>query len=361
MKKLTVQFNKYFEKRISINVWRTAKEYDFLADDNTNVEIGQLVVVQSTISKKGYAVAEVIKIEENTDNLNHTKIISVVKSHGKLADELSKDIDKKFNYGALYLTDDDLYFHRHNSKYYESLSKQLSFILDKDLNDVNIIREAYIRNEFYTLRKQDTKSENCFEIDLITHKVYIAIEKHTLENKFEIDFDNLKFSENHNYIEKLKSIDFSEKIDLTEEKEEFDTLLNVIKGELNIEFFYKNNKGLREMLDDYVFMSTVEKLDFFEIVDKKDLFNEEIKNFIYENIDIYDTSYFHKDFDVILKSNINTVPESFSNVQNLISAKLEKIANVKLHVFRSIEDGIECNEYDEYNVIEYVDSFVEIQ
>lgn len=353
MKKITVQFNSRY--------YHSTKQYDFTANDNFDIKENELILVPSAIAESGYAVAKVEKIEEKTNDINHKKIINRVIPHGKLADELiNPEIFKTFSRGHLYIIKDMLYYK--GVKNDSSLAKELSLLLDKENYDMSVIRRIYTYNEFYTLRKQDVKTENCFEIDLITYKVYIAIEKYTLENEFETKFEDLEFSENFDYIDKLKSINFSEKLDLTEEKEEFDTLINTIKEELNIDFFYKNNKGLRESLDDYVFNynEDFEDLDFFEIVDREFLFSKEIKDFIRENIDIYDTGYFHKDIDIILKSDTDVIPEKFLNIKHLINKKLEKIANVKLHVFRSVEDSIECNEYDEYDVIEYVDSFVEI-
>lgn len=272
-----------------------SKMYNFITNDIT-IACDDLVCVTSPISKKGFAIAAVQEIEENTNDVEHIEIISKLKSCNALAQILS--IADKTTYFHIYLTQEEFYFRESN--YTNHITKQLSYLLDLEFDDYILISDNTIE-KYYKLTKSKIPSEDYFEVDLLIHKIYINIEELNLDNieckyhlknlTIEVDEEKNKFLKN-----KLETIYEFYDDDAPEHDDApllAKRIINETLNDDNIITYRHHGFHLKEMLDDYVFSHKHYDEDkdatFDFLVEKYNIFNDIVLESI-ERLDIYETS-----------------------------------------------------------------------
>ena len=190
MTKVTVKFN------------YDSKPYDFITDRN-NINIGDLVCVVSPVSESGLGIARVSDIEENTDDLNHSFILSKL----SFGPEIPKEFLSRNEYfnGQILLKDNELYFMNRKDKT-NDLQKNINFMLDYEIDSL-ILRKCLIRDKIYELRQVDSMNDKCIEIDLDATKIYIEVEEYNFDKDLNItDWRHFDFEYDNQYCEMPKDL-----------------------------------------------------------------------------------------------------------------------------------------------------------
>ena len=346
MNKLSLCFNPY-----------RSKTYDFITNDTT-IACDDLICVTSPVSEKGFAIAAVQEIEENTNDVEHIEIISKVKSCNALVHSLS--ITDKTTSFHIYLTKEEFYFRESN--YTNHIAKQLSYLLDLEFDDYILISDDTVE-KYYKLTKSKIPSENYFEVDLLIHKIYINIEEINLDNiEFEyylrdltIEIDEEKNEQLKNKLEAIYEFYDDDVPESDDASLLAKRIINETLNDDNIITYRHHGYHLEDKLDDYVFFYKQDDEDrdetFDFLVEKYNIFNN-IELEAIENVDIYETFIDSHTIEPLFLTSLSEEDKQKVDSKIPIEGKLLSAGQIDYTYFlESITEDYE-DEYDCYSITE---------
>lgn len=334
-----------------------SKTYDFITNDAT-IACDDLICVTSPVSEKGFAIAAVQEIEENTNDVEHIEIISKVKSCNALAQSLSI-VDETTSF-HIYLTKEEFYFRESN--YTNHIAKQLSYLLDLEFDDYILISDDIVE-KYYKLTKSKIPSENYFEVDMLIHKIYINIEEINLDNiecKYYLKDLTIEIDEekNEQIKDKLEAIYEFYDDDVPEHDDASllaKRIINETLNDDNIITYRHHGYHLEDKLDDYVFFYKQDDEDrdetFDFLVEKYNIFND-IELEAIENVDIYETFIDSHTIEPLFLTSLSEEDKQKIDSKIPIEGKLLSAGQIDYTYFlESITEDYE-DEYNCYSITE---------
>lgn len=280
--------------------------YSFLTTDNS-ITRRDLLLVPSPVAEKGLAIVHVHKIEENTNDLNHVKVISKVRAEGLATDLYSDWLIGSF---TTYATNERIYCLKDKRK--NHIVKYLSKVLDLDFEEYITIYNmvaydndgeyTYYKPRAYKLTKSRKQSNDCFIVDMLSHKVYINVEELQLNdkvsfvnylNEMEIDVDKEKSQILKNNLKSTYDIDETDDDTFSAPIFAKNIINNILNNDDVHTYRHHGYRG-RGGLDDYIFnykYYDLEKncdLNADELIKKYNIFNKDELATV-KDLDIYET------------------------------------------------------------------------
>lgn len=340
MNKLTVTFNNY-------------KSYNFITE-NTNIQENDFVLVMSPVSDSGFGVARVKEVEENTQDTYHKPIVSKLNMIGDIAQEVYENL-MFYDVNNILLKNENLFLMYNNRKEIAA-QKILSHLID-NICEYKIIKKYHVFDNFYKLELSDKISDNCIEIDYLTHKVYVNIKKYNYEFEpatwKEFKFEEIDYNLPKEFI--VSEIDdFEDAL-----SESIDIIKNTLsENDLRYRVTYSNED---DMLDEYVFdfksYNGDGDFDFEQMLEHYNIFPLKTKKFICDNVEsIYDSVVKPYTIDLILPIQIEA-PNKYKELESYLNKKYVKIAEVEITALEKYPDIYDRDEeefdYDTKTIIEF--------
>lgn len=324
MTKVTVRFN------------YDSKSYDFITDRN-DINIGDLVCVSSPVSESGLGIARVSSIEENTNGLNHSLILSKLNFGSEVPKEfLSRN--EYFN-GQILLKDNELYFMNRKDKT-NDLQKNINFMLDYEIDSL-ILRKCLTRDKIYELRQVDSMNDKCIEIDLDKTKIYIEVEEYNFDKDLNItDWGHFDFEYDNQYCEMPKDLI---EIEVEDIETTLDDAIDYLSEKLDIPIRYR----LKDCVEDNLGYYLEEMLSYYDIgcnenipllCKKISLSSKRIRETVLSNIEnSYKENIAAYTIELITSIEIE-VPGNYNHIKHLLQENYLQFAIIEVLAMQQSSD-----------------------
>lgn len=316
MTKLTVQFN------------YNSKTYDFITDIE-DINIDDIVCVKSPVSESGFGIARVVDIEENTNDLEHSSILSKI----RYGNEVPKEILERKEYvnGHLLVKDEQMYFMNGRNRT-NDLPKNMNYMIDYDVESL-IIRPIFKKTYFYELVLVETPNERCIEIDTNETIFYIEVIKYKLDEELIItDWKTFEFDYDNQYCKLPKEL---VKIELDDIGELFDESIDYFMETVGDPLYYRIKDRVEDILGCYFdefggCYNVSGSNSTLEMCNNLSLSSKKIRETMLSNIDDWDRERIAAYTVELIAVVPAKVPEKYKYMEHLLQRTYLNFANVEL-------------------------------